>query len=236
MSEGRPFEAPELIEVMDEAVRYNRFLLDQILEWRRPLQSILDFGAGNGRFARALTERKLSVEVVEPDPSLRRRIEGLGIRGHESLSAVPDATFDGIYTINVLEHLQDDRACLREFRRVVRPGGGLFVYVPAFPLLYSANDARVGHVRRYRQGELVRKVREAGFTVERVRHVDSLGFFAGLAYRAFGAADGDLDVRAVRAYDRLVFPASRLLDRPLGPFLGKNLLLRATRRPDPAHA
>jgi len=227
----RAFEAPDLIEVMDEAVRYNRFLIESVAAWSRGAARILDFGAGNGRFCAVLHERGVAVEAVEPDPGLRRRIAEHGVRAHESLQAVGPESFDGIYSINVIEHIEEDAAVLAAFRKRLRPGGRLFLYVPAFPLLFTSNDVRVGHVRRYKRGPLVRLVRAAGFEVESARYVDSIGFPATLCYRFLGSKQGDLDVRAVRLYDGLVFPVSRLLDRLLGRVLGKNLLLRATRAP-----
>lgn len=229
MTSGRDFEAPDLIEVMDEAVNYNRFLIDELHEWSRGLGAVLDFGAGNGRFAGALHERGVDVQVVEPDPHLREKITRRGVPAFESLEALGGRRFDGIYSINVLEHLEDDRAFLDAFYRALEPGGRLFIYVPAFPLLFSANDERVGHHRRYRIGPLVELIRNAGFSLERSRYVDSIGFFAGLAYRAFGNSEGDLDVGAVRLYDRSVFPLSRIVDPVLGRLFGKNLLVRAVR-------
>ena len=96
-------------------------------------------------------------------------------------------------------------------------------------MLFSANDERVGHVRRYTRSTLVNRIRDAGFVVERARYVDSLGFFAALGYRFFGNDDGGLDLRAVRLYDRVVFPMSRVLDRITWLLFGKNLLVHAVR-------
>jgi len=225
----RTFEAPDLIEVMDEAVKYNRFLIDALLSWSIGLSSVLDFGAGNGRFAEALHEQRRDVHAIEPDPGLRKKIESKGVPTYESLERVEDGHFQGIYTINVLEHLEDDEAFLRGFYRCLEPGGRLFVYVPAFQVLFSANDRRVGHVRRYTRSTLVNRMRDAGFVIEQARYVDSLGFFAALGYRFFGNDDGGLDLRAVRLYDRVVFPMSRILDRITWPLLGKNLLVCAIR-------
>lgn len=231
----RAFEAPDLIEVMEEAVRYNRFLIEALDAWGRAAGGpaageLLDFGAGNGRFCVALLERGYAMHAVEPDALLRGRIGERGVDARESLESFdPDERFDGIYTINVLEHIEDDAGLLRAFCERLRPGGRLFVYVPAFQLLFSANDRRVGHLRRYRLRGLVEAVTAAGFEIERARYVDSLGFFAGLAYRFFGNADGGLDVGAVRLYDSVVFPLSRVLDRGLSRWLGKNLLVSAVR-------
>lgn len=225
----RPFEAPDLIEVMEEAVNYNRFLMAQVLAWCGAGRSVLDFGAGNGRLATALHDRGLNVFAVEPDPALCERIRSRGIPACPNLDALGTASFDAIYTLNVLEHIEDDRAILTALHRRLRPGGRLFLYVPAFPALFSANDVRVGHRRRYRKQALVALTGETGFRVVRARYVDSIGFLAGLLYRYFGDANGDLRPRAVRLYDRVVFPISRVLDHALDGIAGKNLLIHAVR-------
>jgi SAM-dependent methyltransferase len=212
---------------MEEAVRYNRFLTSELAQWAAGLRGVLDFGAGNGRFALALRERGFEISAIEPDPLLAESIRARGVPTFASLEELRERRVEGIYSINVLEHLVDDRAALAAFRRRLGSGGRLFLYVPAFPILFSANDARVGHLRRYRCRELVARVREAGFEVESARHVDSLGFAAGLGYRLFGRRDGGLDPAKVRLYDAAVFPWSRRLDRLCERFIGKNLLLRA---------
>lgn len=229
-SAERAFEAPDLIEVMDEAVRYNRYLIAELEAWAQGAGRLLDFGAGNGRFCGALQESGHAMSAVEPDGGLRAEIEARGVEARESLDAFADAApFEGVYAINLLEHIEDDVGLLRAFRERLAPGGRLFLYVPAFQLLFSANDARVGHLRRYRLGGLVDVVERAGFRVEEARYVDSIGFVAGLWYRFFGNRDGGLDVGAVKLYDRVVFPLSRGLDAVCQRFVGKNLLVRAVR-------
>jgi len=209
-------------------VNYNRFLTSTLARWAAGLRRVLDFGAGNGRFALALRERGLDVSAVEPDALLRESIRARGLPAFASLDELGAHRFDGVYSVNVLEHLPDDGAVLAAFRARLAPGGRVLLYVPAFPVLFSANDARVGHLRRYRRGELLARVREAGLAVESARYVDSIGFAAGLAYRCFGRRDGGLDPRKVRLYDAAVFPLSRLLDRACGRLIGKNLLVLAS--------
>jgi len=225
----REFEARDLIEVMEEAVNYNRFLLDAVATWAGGARRVLDFGAGNGRFALGLRERGCEVHAVEPDPTLRQGIASQGIVAYESLEALGEQRFDGVYTINVLEHIEDDRAVLEALREHLHPGGRLLVYVPAFTILFSANDERVGHRRRYRKSTLLPVLRAAGFVVERASYVDSIGFVAGLGYRFFGRRDGGVAPASVQLYDAAAFPLSRRLDRVFGSFVGKNLLVYATR-------
>ena len=64
---GRDFEAPDLIEVMEEAVVYNRFLIRELERWAGGAQRLLDFGAGNGRFCKALLERGFELVEVPDD-------------------------------------------------------------------------------------------------------------------------------------------------------------------------
>ncbi len=216
---------------MDEAVRYNRYLLDLLQGWSSRAHRILDFGAGNGRFAIAMRALDREMHAVESDPNLREKIAAGGVVAHASLSEVAASDLDGIYTINVLEHIDDDRDVLIAFHEHIRPGGGLLIYVPAFDILFSANDRRVGHVRRYRRSELVKKVEATGFVVDAAVYVDCIGFAAALAYRVFGDRDGGLNLGAIRFYDRFLFPVSRLLDRVFERFFGKNLLVTA-HKPD----
>ena len=223
----REFEAPDLIEVMDAAVRYNRFILEQIVEAVAGARHIIDFGAGNGRFAIGLHKRGFDVAAVEPDAGLRNQIGQEGVPTYAEIDAIPPGNAGAIYSINVLEHIDDDISMLREFHDRLAPDGRLFLYVPAFQLLFSANDERVGHVRRYRRTQLVDVVKAAGFDVDSARYVDSIGFFAGLAYRVFGNKDGGLNSSAVKLYDGAVFPLSRLVDQLAGRWFGKNLMLRA---------
>jgi hypothetical protein len=70
-------------------------------------------------------------------------------------------------------------------------------------------------------------VLSAGFKVDRVAYVDSLGFLATLAFKHLGSKDGTVNRTALKTYDRLAFPLSRALDTLTQRWFGKNLLLLA---------
>ena len=229
MSDAR-YGGTDNLETMTEAVNYNRALVALIVQHARRGDRILDFGAGIGTFARAVADAGYAVECVERDAEQRRILTAHGLRAHGDIAEIPDAGIDFAYSLNVLEHIDDDVAAIRALARTLCPGGRLLIYVPAFPLLYTSMDRKVGHVRRYRQRDLRTKVAAAGLTVTKAQYVDSLGFLATLVYRAFGSASGDIDRNALRTYDRLVFPVSAWLDRALNQVLGKNVLLIAVKR------
>jgi SAM-dependent methyltransferase len=220
----------ENLEVMREAVNYNRYLLSLVTRQLNAADRVLDFGAGTGTFAIPLHRSGSSVIAIEPDANLRARLAGFGIDARPSIAGIPSESLGLIYTFNVLEHIEDDAAVARELARTLKPGGRLVVYVPAFALLWTAMDSKVGHFRRYRRSSLVALLAASGFRIITADYVDSLGFFATLLYRLSGDRGAEINRSLLRAYDRFVFPVSRLLDRLLARrFLGKNLLVVAER-------
>lgn len=216
------------LEAMEVARRYNDFLTSTVLSRVDASRPVLDFGAGTGTHARRLRERGVDVRCVEPDPQLRGVLERDGFLVVADVRDLERASFASIYSLNVLEHIKDDEDALRQLFSVTDRGGRLILYVPAFQILFSAMDRKVGHHRRYRMRLLRDRVRGAGFQVVDCRYVDSVGFFAALAYRLL-ARNGELGPKSVARYDKWLFPSSRALDRITGRWIGKNLLLEARR-------
>jgi SAM-dependent methyltransferase len=217
------------LEVMQEAVNYNCYLLNTVRKYAPPRAKTIDFGAGMGQFAAPLAELGMDITALEPDEFLQQRLRARGIRVVGSASELRDDSFDYIYTLNVLEHIEDDAAALRSLRAKLAPNGRLLIYVPAHPFLYTSMDAKVGHVRRYTREGLISRVHATGFRIERAEHVDSLGFFATLLFKLIGDKDGNVSLGALKTYDRLVFPLSRALDLVTRRWFGKNLLLICTK-------
>jgi SAM-dependent methyltransferase len=217
------------LEVLVEAKNYNNFLKSQVLLNSQGAKTALDFGAGIGTFSIALKDMGLQVISVEPDQDLLKRLKMLGLEAHSSLDDIAPGSIDYIYSLNVLEHIEDDLQTLKKLCTRLRPGGRFFLYVPAFNVLYSSMDRKVGHFRRYKKSPLVALVQDAGFRIESAIYVDCLGFFASLVFKLIGNKEGDLDRGMVKLYDVLVFPLSRILDRVLGGLFGKNLMISSYR-------
>jgi ubiquinone/menaquinone biosynthesis C-methylase UbiE len=131
---------------------------------------VLDAGCGSGRTLDELA-RYGSTHGAELNPlglAVARR------RGHDVEHApverlpFPDASFDLVTCLDVIEHTDDDVAALRELRRVTRPGGQLVVSVPAHPRLWSRHDEVNGHRRRYTRRTLRAAAVAAGWHVQRM--------------------------------------------------------------------
>jgi SAM-dependent methyltransferase len=87
---------------------------------------------------------------------------------------LPSASLDAVVLLNVLEHIEDDVAAIRQIARLLKPGGIAVIEVPAGPDLFDLYDRQLMHFRRYRMKDLTSKLRSANLTILDRSH---LGFF-----------------------------------------------------------
>lgn len=145
---------------------------------QQPL-NILDVGCGTGANLEMLSEfgETEGVDVSSEALSFCRE-RGLERVKQGEAEALPyeDSSFDLVTGLDVVEHLDDDLAGLKEMRRVLLPGGHALVFVPAFMFLWGVQDDISHHRRRYTLAQLNRVVSEAGFKTERASYVN-ISFF-----------------------------------------------------------
>jgi len=149
---------------------------------RRP--RILDVGCGTGANLQMLAEFGVAEGVdVSAEALDFCRARGLGRVRQGAAESLPyeDAQFDLVTGLDVVEHLDDDVAGLREMFRVLRPGGRALLFVPAFMFLWGVQDDVSHHRRRYTLTELKEKLRAAGLTVERASYAN-ITFFAPILF------------------------------------------------------
>ena len=216
------YRGHDILDLLKDSQNYNRWLTDQVITAKPPgAVKITDLGAGRGTFAEMLRARGLEINCVEPDPENQVILRNRGFSVQATMDEVERESIDYVYTLNVLEHVPEDEKLVRTVFSRLRRGGRLFIFVPAFPILWSRLDDHVEHQRRYRLAPMVAMLRRAGFVLERARYADCLGFFAALFFGH--SAEVEISPRNIRLYDRLLFPVSRFLDPVLGHFFGKNL-------------
>jgi SAM-dependent methyltransferase len=138
---------------------------------------ILDAGCGSGRNMVELARRG-TVTGIELSPTsvaiARERASGEIIEGSVLQMPFADDSFDLAVSLDVIEHLEDDVAALRELRRTVAPGGALLVTVPAYQWLWSGHDVINHHHRRYTRASLRRAAEQAGWRQVRTTYFNSL--------------------------------------------------------------
>jgi SAM-dependent methyltransferase len=192
--------------------------------------NIMDFGAGTGTIAEILRdEYQLIVDCIEVDSSLIDVLKGKKFKVFSDLEKL-HCKYKYIYTSNVIEHIEDDLGVLKKLFEALEINGKLLIYVPAMPFLFSSFDYRVGHFRRYQKKNLIKIVKEAGFSIEKCVYSDCIGFLAALMFKLKSKLlkNSDVSQRNLIFYDKIVYPVSKTLDSlGLEYIIGKNLLLVA---------
>lgn len=148
--------------------------------------TILDIGCGTGAMSQKLKSKGMVVSAdFSPLALTFSKQRGLHRLCNADAMNLPFKTesFDAIVSLDILEHLSNDCAALREYERVLKPGGKLFATVPAYASLWSGHDVALMHHRRYRPGELQRKVSDAGMTLNKVSYAMTILCPAVWAYR-----------------------------------------------------
>jgi len=138
---------------------------------------ILDAGCGSGRNMVELSRYGdvSAIELSQASVALaRERDAGEVVEGSVLEMPFPDSSFDLAASLDVIEHLEDDVAALRELRRVVAPGGALLATVPAYQWLWSGHDEINHHHRRYTRRSLALAGERAGWREVRTTYFNSL--------------------------------------------------------------
>lgn len=147
------------------------YILNLLARWRMPKSAaILEVGCSGGPLLRELAARGYGnvsgIDLSESGIALchEQNIPNTSVQDATRMNFA-DGQFDLIIASDILEHIPDEAAALREWRRVLKPGGKLLVMVPAFMFLWSQHDVVNLHYRRYTRGSLTRAMRGAGFRI-----------------------------------------------------------------------
>jgi SAM-dependent methyltransferase len=139
---------------------------------------IFDVGAGNGYVTAALQRLGFRTIAIEPSRTGASNAVARGVTevicGALPSAAFQPATAGGLGLFDVLEHIEDDRGYLRGVLRYLKPGGRLYLTVPAYQWLWSRNDVTSGHKRRYTIATLREVVAAAGYRIDYATYFFSL--------------------------------------------------------------
>lgn len=217
-----------VLEGLEHAENYNRWLADLTQPYLG--DDPVEVGSGLGGnaalwLARGLTRLTVSELGDDAVERLRRRFAADPRVDVEQidLETAPTASHSSCVGLNVLEHIEDDVTALRGAARLVRPGGAVVMFAPAFQFAAGRFDRAIGHCRRYTRATISRAFESAGLRVATVRYVNAPGLLAWfVSVRVLGHTPRD--GRLLRAWDRAVIPVIRRGELRFTPPFGQSVL------------
>jgi glycosyltransferase involved in cell wall biosynthesis len=210
------------LDALDAAPKFNQWMYDSVKPWLGSRVAELGVGRGNmSKFIRRHDQVLLTDYRLDYLTELRERwseygnlrIGKLDMAMREDYEQLREFAPDSVVFLNVLEHIEDDRAVLRHLFETVPPGCRIVVLVPYNMKLYSEFDKALGHFRRYGEWELEGKMREAGFDVEKQFFFNKAGVLAWYVANTLGGQKA-LKPWQLRIYGFLT-PLFRVLDAVL---------------------
>jgi len=228
-------------EQRDLTPELDRFQFDL---FRRYLGArVLEVGGGGGRLTELVVQNSAPAEFVCIEPSehfyeiLAARysscalVKVLKCTTTEIQDRYPQH-FDSVFSVHVMEHIEDDRAFLQECLDLTRPGGAVIVLVPAIQFLYSDLDRNIGHYRRYNKRTIHQLMAGLDAKIEKLHYNNLFGVFASAYYIKFKKLDYQKShqnrvsfFRLYSLYSKYVVPVVSIVERVARPPIGLNLTL-----------
>jgi len=149
---------------------------------------ILEVGCSGGVLLQDLARAGYkNIEGIDISEDAVARARGRGVFSVRKASAestgAADESIDVLIAADILEHIENEEIALREWRRIMKPNGTLFIMVPAFMTLWSGHDLINEHKRRYRRAQFIEVLHRGGFAVQESSYWNFLFFFPTLFFR-----------------------------------------------------
>lgn len=195
---------------------------------------ILEFGCGIGNVLEFLLLKEQLIGI-DLDPAMidhcREKFAGHTNCRFQCMDIFEDELdFEGepdtVISLNVIEHIEDDRRALRWMADQLPSGGSMVLFVPAHPTIYGEIDRAAGHHRRYEKQELISKVEGTGCKVVDARSFNLVGYF-GWGLNARLLRKRDIPTKQALFYDRFVAPLQAWAENLVRPPFGQSLIVAA---------
>lgn len=204
---------------------------------------LLEIGAGTGRITALVAKTGSHDELiaVEPSPTAFRMLQGYAgnlpktrLMMMEAANLLPEYNnhFDSVYSVHVMEHIEDDRQFLETMLALTRPGGKVIILVPAVPFLFSDLDRNIGHYRRYNKKMIRTLIRDLPVNTRHMAYNNLLGVAGSLYFSKFRKINYQKDDAAknnffgiYRFFSEYVVPGIRMFERFMPVPIGLNLTI-----------
>ena len=209
------------LESMTNARNYNSYIFNLVKSNTKNFGKILDFGAGYGEFSKYLKSENRDIFAYEVDE------EALDKLKHNNIKTVSDLNnikVDNIVSLNVLEHIKEDKKVVKELEKILYENGRMVIFVPASMLVWTNLDVQVNHQRRYSKKGLIDLFSNTNLKIVKVHYVDFIGWITLLLSKIL-RLKLKFNKKQVGFYDKFIFNNFKKLDVLFKNIIGKNLLI-----------
>jgi SAM-dependent methyltransferase len=175
----------EILNVIEKADRFNEWMYKTIAPHCNG--KILEIGSGIGNISRFFIEKKHDFVLSDFRDNycdiLRKKFENTVVNidlvhpDFENIYKDLLGTFDALFALNVVEHIEDDLFAISNCKKLLKKGGTLIILVPAFQALYNNFDVELEHYRRYTQSSLKSIITSNGLQVRKLFSFNFIGIF-----------------------------------------------------------
>ena len=229
-------EGLNTLQIISKADKFNRWMFDTISPYCKG--RILEIGSGIGNISQFFIGVNASITLSDIRENYCSQLRE-DFSDSTSLDEVlmidladPDfenryqkynKTFDTVFALNVLEHIEDDVGAIRNCHYLLKDGGTLLILVPAYQSLYCNFDIELGHFRRYTKKTLSKVFVNSNFHIKHSLYFNVMGIlgwaFSGKILRKKTIPEGQMDL-----YNKLV-PVFKIIDRIFQGSLGLSVIM-----------
>jgi 2-polyprenyl-3-methyl-5-hydroxy-6-metoxy-1,4-benzoquinol methylase len=180
----------ETLEAMGLANKFNRWMYQTIKPWCKG--KIMEIGSGAGNISQFFIGDELPITLTDIRESYCQKLHkkfaaNQSLLGIEKLNLVDPHfekkhkhllnSFDTVFALNVVEHIEDDSLAVSNCKKLLKKGGHLIILVPSYELLYNGFDRGLGHYRRYNRSTLSQLFIRHNFAILKKQHFNFAGIF-----------------------------------------------------------
>jgi SAM-dependent methyltransferase len=226
------YQGISTLEVLIEAKNYNKWIASEILS--HISTPVLEVGAGTGNLT-AFCLKKKPFYISDKDAGLVHSLKQRFSNEKNIFYNVLDVAkkqkklvrfFSTIFAINVLEHIKNDEDALKNMNQLLKKGGKLVLLVPAKQFAYSKLDRELGHFRRYEKKELLDKLTNTGYKIEKIYFFNIVGLISWYFRDKVKRNNIHLKPYHIVLFDKIV-PFLRFIETRIRPFIGISLIVVA---------
>ncbi len=222
MKEENTYSDIAALESVSYAENYNKYIFGLISKHIQG-DEVLDFGAGYGNFCSYLKNENKNIIAIEVNEKAINRLNELSVTNYKKIEDA-GKKFQNIVSLNVLEHIDNDKKVFHELVDSLELGGKIILYLPASMLIWTKLDELVQHRRRYSKKLIYDLIKIDKIEIEQIHWVDFVGWVTLLTSKII-RLNLEFDKDRIIFYDRFLFKPLKYLDVLFKYIIGKNILV-----------